>query len=444
MWGILWSLWGIFMPKLVKEKSDSEVRSLKHKIRNGKPTKAKHFVGGVNGLALICKPPEGDSTQGSRYWVLFYSLDGRRLEKNFGSYPTIKTAQARALAREWREKLHKGVDPKLEEVETARSRRKRLASEVTFEQFAHQWFEIQLEKKANKADVKKLFNRVKKYAFPKLANKPLLDIGYEDVAKVLRPIWKDHHATAKKVKQAIKRIFDLANAQELLPVQKNPAVWSGGLQEFLDAPSEFYEPQNFAALHYSEIPAFIERLKTTERVASPALLFAILTAARSQQVRSAQWDHIDWENSLWICPKSVMKAKREHAVPLSGAALDVLRMQPGYGTQKGLIFPAAQGGEMHDAYLSREIMRLGYPQEATTVHGFRATFKTWATEHKYDDALSEIALAHSLGPQEKRAYIRTDMVNLRRPMMEAWADQCMTMPPSGDNVIDLGVRRKAN
>ena len=271
-----------------------------------------------------------------------------------------------------------------------------------------------------------------------------MDIGYEDVAKVLRPIWKDHHATAKKVKQAIKRIFDLANAQELLPVQKNPAVWSGGLQEFLDAPSEFYEPQNFAALHYSEIPAFIERLKTTERVASPALLFAILTAARSQQVRSAQWDHIDWENSLWICPKSVMKAKREHAVPLSGAALDVLRMQPGYGTQKGLIFPAAQGGEMHDAYLSREIMRLGYPQEATTVHGFRATFKTWATEHKYDDALSEIALAHSLGPQEKRAYIRTDMVNLRRPMMESWADQCMTRPPTGDNVIDLGMRRKAN
>ena len=100
---------------------------------------------------------------------------------------------------------------------------------------------------------------------------------------------------------------------------------------------------------------------------------------------------------------------------------------------------------MHDAYLSREIIRLGYPQEAATVHGFRATFKTWATELKYDDILSEIALAHSLGPQEKRAYIRTDMINLRRPMMEAWADQCISTYPRTDNkVVDLDMRRKAN
>ena len=180
------------MPRTVPEMPDSKIRSLRHKVVNGIPKTNKKAVGGVAGLKLICEPPKGDAKIGSRYWVLFYSFNGDRREKNYGSYPTNTSANVKELARELRHKLAQGIDPREEEREKAKLSKRKQKYQIPFSVAAENWrdFQIALPNRTSQ-DYQKKFNAVERYMFPILGNRPIGDIEYEEGLEALRTIWEE-------------------------------------------------------------------------------------------------------------------------------------------------------------------------------------------------------------------------------------------------------------
>jgi integrase len=204
-------------------------------------------------------------------------------------------------------------------------------------------------------------------------------------------------------------------------IGENPARWKGHLAVMLAAPSKIQETKHFPAISYYDVGAFMQRLKQVEGQGAVALRFTILTAARSGQTRGANWSEIDFDEAMWVIPKARMKAKREHRVPLSESALQILKAQPRIaGTD--LIFPASNGKALSDATMSAVLKRM---KVEAVPHGFRSTFKDWCSElTNYPPEVSEMALAHAVGDKVEEAYRRGDLLTKRVQAMEDWADFC--------------------
>jgi len=201
-------------------------------------------------------------------------------------------------------------------------------------------------------------------------------------------------------------------------------------------PRQKASDKHHAALPYAELPVLWPRLETVAGMGAPALRFAILTAARSGEVRGARWDEIDFEGKVWTVPAARMKAEKEHRVPLSEAALTVLRQAKATALRadEALVFPSTKPGKpLSDMTLAAVLKQL---KVAATVHGFRSTFRDWAEEAtSFPHEVKEAALAHTVRNKVERAYRRTDLFEKRRAMMDAWADFA-TQP--GGNVVRIG------
>lgn len=214
----------------------------------------------------------------------------------------------------------------------------------------------------------------------------------------------------------------------------NPARWRGHLDKLLPKPSKVAKTQHHAALPVGEVGAFVERLRQQVGMGARALEFAILTAARSGEVRGATWSEIDLKAGVWAIPGERMKAGRDHRVPLSGAALALLAGLPRM-VGSDLVFQAPRGGPLSDMTLSAVLRRMAV--EAVP-HGFRSTFRDWVAERTaYPGDLAEMALAHAIGDKVEAAYRRGDMFDKRRRMMEEWASFCATVAGSGADVVPL-------
>ncbi|WP_298011714.1 site-specific integrase [uncultured Aquabacterium sp.] len=394
------------MPKKAKEMSAIEVRNL------AEP--GTHFVGGVAGLALRIKDT------GAKSWVLRATIGSKRRDYGLGGFPDVPLASAREAAREARMKIKAGIDP-VEETRKARSALKASqAVALTFRRAGEAYIKAHSEGWRNEKHADQWTNTLATYAYPKIGDLLVQDVQLPQVLAVLEPIWTTKTETASRVRGRIEAVLDWATARghrEGL----NPARWRGHLDKLLPKPSKVARVEHHTALPASEMPSFMAALRGQPGAGARALEFAILTAARSGEVRGATWREIDLDAGVWLIPGERMKAGREHRVPLSPEAVALLKALPKHG-ETDLVFVGAKGGQLSDMTLLAVVRRMKAP---CVPHGFRSTFRDWAAEHtNYPSEMAEMALAHTISDKVEAAYRRGDMFEKRRQMMADWAAFC--------------------
>jgi integrase len=393
-----------------------------------------HFVGGVAGLALQVLP------SGGRSWILRLTVGKKRRDMGLGGYPDVPLADARAAARAAREKARGGVDP----IEEGRAARSKLAASQaaaqTFKECAEKYIAGKQSEWSNKKHGQQWSNTLATYAYPVMGSLLVSDIGLAHVLKAVEPIWQTKTETASRVRNRIELVLDWATAhghREGL----NPARWRGHLDKLLARPSKVAKVEHHAALQLTEMGEFMKRLRGQAGMGARALQFAILTAARSGEVRGATWSEIDLKTGMWKVSADRMKADREHRVPLSAAALELLRSTPKMEGSE-FVFPAPLGGQLSDMTLSAVLRRM---EVAAVPHGFRSTFRDWAAERStYPAEMAEMALAHVVGDKVEAAYRRGDMFEKRRKMMDDWAAFCAKPEPKGQVIPIKRTRSVSN
>ena len=356
---------------------------------------------------------------GSSLWTLRFMVEGRANEYSLGSQADLTLADAVAKASDLRARIKRG------EAVEGRAAAQQAATRVaviktdsdTFESVAlHLWGSMKPGWK-NPKHADQWINTLRTYAFPVFGSKPVAEVTTADVLAVLRAIWSDKHETATRVRQRIEAVLSAAKARGLRSGE-NPAAWRGHLDAVLPTISKRRRVEHHAAMAWADVPDFMAELRQRSSMSAWALQFTILTACRTGEVIGAQWTEIDLDAGLWTIPASRMKAQREHRVPLTPAAVDLLRALP---RQDGdAVFWGARKPTISNMAML-ELLRGMRP--GLTVHGFRSAFRDWAAESTaFPSEVVEMALAHTIANQVEAAYRRGDLLDKRRELMQAWAD----------------------
>lgn len=399
----------------------------------------KYAVGGAAGLALVVHP------SGAVAWMLRTRVGGKSTDRKLGAYAAhagtpgaLTLKQARDAAAGMRVKVADGADPVTERRRAREAEQKAAelrAQQKTFDEVAYLAHEAKAPRFKNAKHAAQWINTLETYAFPSLGDRPVTDIRAGDVAETLRPIWHEKPETASRVAQRIAAVMRYAEAHEWTdraPV-KAALVLLG---------KQAAKVESHAALPIGEVARFMVALRAAEGVGARALEFAILTAARSGGVRGATWREIDLKAKLWTVPAARMKAEVEHVVPLSDAAVALLKSLP-RGEPDDLVFPSEmpghEGNPLSDMTLSAVVRRLheadlaaggkGFADarsgRVATPHGIaRSTFRDWCSETGVPRETAERALAHAVGDKTEAAYLRTTQIEQRRPVMQAWGALC--------------------
>lgn len=379
----------------------------------------------------------------TKYWTFRYwqqTRDGGRKLKEFGigSFNDYTVEDAREIASTQRRIRSNFGDPILE-----RKRRKRealdlIASMKTFEEAAQACWESH-KPRWTPGYAEDWLNSLKTHVYPMLGSMEIRSIRTTHVESVLKPVWHEKAETASRIRSRIEKVFNFAKGKEWYS-EDNPAAWDGNLDALLIESPRLKKLVNHPSLPFAQIGAFTEVLRQEKGNAARALEFLILNASRSWEVRGAMGEEFDLEKALWTVPAVRMKAKREHVVPLSHRAVEIIRSM---GELKAgqFVFPGGKPETcLSDAAMTALIERMdahraeegktGWrdPKGKRVVpHGFRATFKTWAQDHtEFDRQIIEFALAHNLPDKTEAAYSRGAMIKKRRPLMDAWAEFCAT------------------
>lgn len=345
---------------------------------------------------------------GARRWILRTTVAKRRRDIGLGGCSYVTLAEAREKAAQLRKIAKEGGNPIAE-----RDREKRQAT--TFEDAARRAHEkLIVGAGKNGKHVAQWISTLETYAFPRIGATPLHMVEQANVIALLSPIRAAKPETAKRVRQRIRVVFEWARPMGLFDGM-NPA---DGIESSLVKVKT--QPKHHAALPYADLPALWKRLEAAKGMGAAALRFTILTAARSGETRGAAWAEIDLDEKTWTIPAERMKAGAEHRVPLSEAALAILRMvKPLANRPDALVFASRSGKPLSDMTLSAVLRRLEVP---VTVHGFRSTFRDWTEERgSWPHEVKEAALAHQVKSKVERAYRRTDLFEKRIGMMDAWA-----------------------
>jgi integrase len=359
---------------------------------------------------------------GTRGWIFRFAMRGKTRDMGLGSYPDITLARARELATECRRALAAGIDPIEARKQKREAGRIEVAKSMTFDQCGAAYIAAHEAGWRNAKHRQQWANTLKTYVWPVFGKLPVHAIDTGLVLKVLEPIWNDKPETANRVRGRVEAILDWAKVRDFRSGE-NPARWRGHLDHLLPAKSKVRKVEHHAALPYAQIGAFMAALRGQTGVGARALEFLILTGTRTGEALGATCDEIDMEARLWTIPARRMKAGNEHRVPLSDAALAVLKGM--YEIQQNdFVFPGArQGRPLSEVALLMLLRRLGYGR--VTVHGFRSAFRDWASERTtFPREVAEMALAHSISDAVEAAYRRGDLFDKRRKLMDAWAAFC--------------------
>lgn len=351
---------------------------------------------------------------GSRSWVCRVQKDGRRRDIGLGSVKKVSLALARERAAKVRSQIEAGIDPI--------SERRKEAGIPTFREAADMVF---AENKKNWRNLKhrdQWLNTLKTYAYPHFGEVAVSNIDGPMVRDALVAIWLQKPETARRLRQRIVTVIDWAVAKGYRDVSLPLAAMNRSLPKIKS------KPNHRTALPYADVPAFVTLLREKESAARLAFEALILTAARSGEIRLAEWDEIDLEKKLWTIPADRMKAGREHVVPLSDAAVRVFEKAKEYREKRSnLVFPGARSAKpLSDMTLTKICRDMEIP---AVPHGFRSSFRDWvAEETDFDGTIAEMALAHTIENKVEAAYRRGNLLEKRRGMMEAWAQHCMKTP----------------
>ena len=371
---------------------------------------------------------------GTKSWLLRYELNGRERFMGLGALDDFDLKEARQRAREQRQKVSDGIDP----IEAKKAARAAVALEaakaITFEAAAQQYYDQHEGKWTNRKHAAQFLSTMKAYVFPHIGGLSVAAVDTGLVLKCVEPIWKDKTETASRVRNRIEMVLGWATVRGYR-TGDNPARWRGHLAGVLPARGKIAKTEHHAALPFIELPGFWATLKEREGVATRALEFLILTAARSGEVLGATWDEIDLKTKVWTISASRMKGGRAHRVPLADPALKILDALP---REDGNPFVfVGEHDRMGKMAMAKVMGRLG--RTDVTVHGFRSTFRDWAAERtNYPNHVVEMALAHVIGNKVESAYRRGDLFEKRRKLMAEWARYCVSPAKStGDTVIPI-------
>lgn len=381
------------------------------------------------------------SSTGTKSWIFRFMLNGRARKMGLGPLSVISLAEARKRAGDARLAAHDGIDPLEARKALRASRLAEEAKAMTFKQCGEAYIAAHIDSWKNAKHREQWLSTLKTYAYPKLGALPVASIDTALVVKVIEPIWKTKTETASRLRGRIEQILDWATVREFRKGD-NPARWRGHLQNLLPAKEKIARVEHHPAMPYAELPAFMKKLRRKKEVSAKALEFTILTAARTSEAIGATWAEFDLANKVWTVPSIRMKARREHKVPLSPRALEILAALPRTADH---VFPSRnRKGEpsMLSNMAMLELLR-GMADKKLTVHGFRSAFLDWGHEQSsYAKEALDMALAHTVGDKVEAAYRRGDMFAKRRNLMDTWATYCASEPAKqGDNVVAIGAAR---
>lgn len=396
------------------------------------------------------------TANGSKSWLFRYRLNGRDREMGLGGADPdgrrggVTLVEARDKAATARRMLRDGLDPldhrQAEKTALQAAQAAAIAMAQTFESVTQSMLAERESGWSNPKHRAQWEATLRSHAFPVIGRKAVSAIGTDDVLAVLSPLWSRTPETASRVRGRIEAVLDFAKVRGWCQGD-NPARWRGHLAEVLPKPQKVRRVEHRPSLSWREVPAFMQALRGRQGVAVQALSLAILTAARTGEVRLAQWQEIEWDQAVWTVPAARMKARKRHRVPLSTAALEILRTaQASCGGDEGLIFPSPTRDDaaLSDMSLSAVIRRMNEDAGGSlpcwrdgegrpvVPHGFRSSFRDWAGETRQDGReVAEAALAHIVRDKAEAAYARSDLLEKRRVLMEAWGAWCMTPPEKG-------------
>ncbi|MCL2636351.1 MAG: integrase arm-type DNA-binding domain-containing protein [Betaproteobacteria bacterium] len=356
-----------------------------------------------------------------RSWAFRYQRRGKSREMGLGGFPAVSLALARDKADAARKLLGAGIDP-IDQREADRlAEAAEQAHATTFAEAASAYIEANQSGWRSGKTETQWRNTLANYAQPVLGTLACNAIETNDVLKVLKPIWAKKPETATRVRRRIEAVLSYAKTRGWRDGE-NPAAWRDHLALVLPARSKVAPVVHHPALDWQDAPAFMAALRAREGMGARALEFAILTAARSGEVRRAQWSEIHLDRAEWITPAARMKAAKDHRVPLSEPALAVLRKIAAFKDGSGLVFLGqSRGVPMSDMTLTAVLRRMGNGDR--TVHGFRSTFSDWAGKTTaHPNHVVEQALAHAIPSAVEAAYRRGDLFAKRRALMEDWAN----------------------
>lgn len=396
--------------------------------------------GGIAGLRL-----EPGQAKGQGKWTLRFvsPKTAKRRDMGLGRYPEVGIAEAESRAFEARKQIADGIDP-IEARVALRSELQASQTLPSFEVAARTLYGELKDSWRNEKHRDQWINTLGAYAFPIIGAKRVDELSASDFASVLRPIWLAKPETASRVKQRCHAVMKWCWAK---------GHCQANLLDVVDyllprQPSKRERVKHQPAMPWQDIPAFVSdnldfRNGGTLSAAKALLLFVIMTAARSGEARTAKWEEIDLEAGVWVVPATRMKSRVEHRVPLSSPVQQLLILMS--GRKRGLLFSSRSGGELGVNAMAKFLRDKNAPSDTVgrhaTAHGFRSSFRDWASEHGFARDLAERALAHTIPNQTEAAYHRTDLLEQRRSMMEAWAAHVMR-ENTNNNVVELYGARK--
>jgi integrase len=358
------------------------------------------------------------SQWGTKAWVFRYSRDGTQRHMGLGPCDLITLAEARDKAREARRALLDGADPLTAKRERRAQARLQAATGVTFKQAAERMMASHGAAWKNPKHRQQWRNTLATYAHPHFGELSVAAVDTGLVLKALEPIWNEKPETAGRVRGRIESVLDWAKARGYREGE-NPARWRGHLDKLLPNRRKVKRVRNHPAMPYVELPEFMGELRERSSVSARALEFAILTAARTGEVIGARWTEFDLQAAVWTLPATRMKAGKEHRVPLSARAVELLSGLPREGE---FVFMGGRVGKPLSNMAMLELMRGMLPGSGYVPHGFRSTFRDWAAETtSYPSEVVEMALAHAIESKVEAAYRRGDLFEKRRRLMEEWA-----------------------
>jgi integrase len=418
------------------------VKRVEKLLRAGVP--GKHTDGGdVRGLMLCI---EGKK---SAHWLLRWQRDGRVRHMGLGSARDLPLAAARDKAKEQREKIARNTDPLDLRQKEREAQREAEAKRITFRQAVERYHKDHAKGWSSAKHADEFLASLDRWTFRLIGNIDVSSIDRDAVLRVLEQeiprrgagagggrFWDTNAITADRVRSRMQNVLDWASVRGFC-TGDNPARWRGHLSELLAAPRKIAPVKNMAAVPYTELPALMQLLAADENVAGQCLRFIILTAARLGEALKATWDEIDLAAAEWRIPAERMKSRKAHNVPLSPQAIDLLRSLYVEDNNPHLFISAkTPGSHVVESTVGIALRNAGRKE---TIHGFRASFKTWAEERtNFPGLIIEMSLAHAVGNAVERSYRRTDLTVKRAKLMEAWGKFCCTPPvqkSKGDKVV---------
>ena len=384
---------------------------------------------------------------GSAAWSLRWQRDHKVRQMGLGSAikgrsSYLSLAEARDKAREQYRGIAGGVDPLERKRSDKAARIAAAAKAVTFKQAAERYFEAHQKSWTNARHAAEFLSSLSRWAYPFIGG---LDVSAIDMTLVLRVLeqplprdagtfWLKHVVTADRVRSRIERTLDFSTVRGWRSGD-NPARWKGFLKEALPAPRKVSPVKHHAAVPFKDIAAVMAALAADGSVAALALRFLILTEGRVSEVIEAPWTEIDFDAAVWSVPAKRMKGRRPHTVPLSSAAIALLKSLPTEDDNPFVFIGASLRSHVAEGAVTEALRRAGRRE---TLHGFRSTFRTWAAERTtFPRELAEKALAHLVGDETERAYQRGELLAKRAELMEAWAEFCAPRPADAGNVVPM-------